>query len=202
MGRVHPAPSLIPHPSIPPPMDAVSRRYAQALTEEAQKAGSLEAVDADVALLTETLDGSRELRLALTSPVVSSEKKGAVLQSLFGDKLSDLSLRFLTLLVEKQRDDQIPAILDAYRALRDERTGTVEATVRTAKPMSADERDRLQAALEARADATVRMRVEIDAALIGGLVVRLGDTVYDRSVLHQLQTLRGQLAERAAVSLN
>ena len=183
-------------------MDAVSRRYAQALTEEAQKAGSLEAVDADVAVLTETLDGSRELRLALTSPVVPQRKKEAVLQALFGGKLSDLSLRFLTLLVEKQRDGQIPGILDAYRALRDERTGTVEATVRTAKPMSADERDQLQAALEARAAATVRMRVEIDPALIGGLVVRLGDTVFDRSVRHQLQTLRGQLAERAAVSLN
>ena len=183
-------------------MDAVSRRYAQALTEEAQKAGSLEAVDADVAFLTETLDGSRELRLALTSPVVPQAKKEAVLQTLFGGRLSDLSLRFLTLLVEKQRDGQIPGILDAYRALRDKRTGTVEATVRTAKPMTAEERDRLQGALEARADATVRMRVEIDPALIGGLVVRLGDVVYDRSVLHQLQTLRGQLAERAAVSLN
>ena len=183
-------------------MDAVSRRYAQALTEEAQKAGSLDAVDADVALLTETLDGSRELRLALTSPVVPHAKKEAVLQSLFGDKLSDLSLRFLRLLVQNQRNGQIPSILNAYRALRDERTGTVEATVRTAKPMSAEERDRLQTALEARADATVRMRVEIDPALIGGLVVRVGDTVYDRSVRHQLETLREQFAERAAVSLN
>ena len=183
-------------------MDAVPRRYAQALTEEAQKAGSLDAVDADVALLTGTLDGSRELRLALTSPVVSTAKKGAVLDALFEGKVSDLSLRFLRLLVDKQRDGQIPAILDAYRALRDERTGTIEATVRTAKPLSAAERDRLQSALEARSASTVRMRVEIDPTLIGGLVVRLGDTVYDRSVRHQLETLRDQLAERAAVSLN
>ena len=183
-------------------MDAVSRRYAQALTEEAQQAHSLETVDADVELIAETLAESRDLRLALTSPVVPQDKKGAVLQRLFGDKLSDLSLQFLRLLVEKQRDGQIPDILDAYRTLRDERTGTVEATVRTAKPLSSVERDRLQAALEARAGARVRMRVEIDPDLIGGLVVRLGDTVYDRSVRHQLQLLRGQLAERAAVSLN
>ena len=183
-------------------MDPVSRRYAQALTQEAQGAGTLDAVDADVALLTETLEGSRELRRALTSPIVSAAKKGAVLDALFGDRLSDLSVRFLRLLVEKQRDGQIPEILDAYRALRDERTGTVEATVRTARPLSAEERDRLQSALEARSASSVRMRVEIDPALIGGLVVRLGDTVYDRSVRHQLETLRGQLAERAAVSLN
>ena len=183
-------------------MDPVARRYAQALTEEAQQGGSLDAVDADVALLTESLDGSRELRTALTSPVVSHAKKEAVLGRLFGDRVSDLTLRFLRLLVAKQRDGQIPAILDAYRQLRDDRTGTVEATVRTAKPLSAAEADRLKGALEARAGKTVRMRIDVDPALVGGLVVRVGDVVYDRSVKHQLETLRGQLAERAAVSLN
>jgi F-type H+-transporting ATPase subunit delta len=183
-------------------MSPVARRYAQALTEEAQTNGQLEAVDADVALLTETLDGSRELRAALTSPVVPHAKKGAVLERLFEGQVSALSLRFLRLLVDKQRDGDIPEILDAYRALRDERTGTVEATVRTAAPLSAEERDRLQTALETRADARVRMRVEIDPSLIGGLVVRLGDVVLDRSVKHQLETLHEQFAERAAVSLN
>jgi len=183
-------------------MDPVARRYAQALTQEAQSADQLDAVDADVALLAETLEGSRELRFALTSPVVSQPKKAAVLQGLFADKVEPLTNRFLTLLVEKQRDGLIPEILDAYRALRDERTGTVDATVRTAKPLSAAERDGLQAALEARAGKTVRMQVVIDPALVGGLVVRIGDIVYDRSVKHQLETLRGQLAERAAVSLN
>lgn len=183
-------------------MDPVARRYAQALTEEAQQAGSLDAVDADVALVTETLEGSRELRMALTSPVVSQDKKQAVLQSLFGDRVSDLSRRFLRLLIEKDRDEQIPDIFDAYRQLRDERTGTIEAAIRTAKPLSPDEAERLKAALEARAARTVRMQIEVDPSLIGGLVVRLGDVVYDRSVKHQLDSLRGQLAQRAAVSLN
>ena len=128
-------------------MDPVARRYAQALTEEAQKAGSLDAVDADVALVAETLDGARDLRLALTSPVVPHAKKAAVLERLFGDEVSDLTLRFLRLVVDKQRDGQIPEILGAYRALRDERTGTVEATVRTATPLGADEAERLKAAL-------------------------------------------------------
>ena len=183
-------------------MDPVARRYAQALTQEAQSTGQLDAADADVALLAETLDGSRELRQALTSPVVPAAKKQAVLDRLFGDKVSDLTGRFLRLLVEKQRDGQIPEILDAYRQLRDERTGTVEARVRTARPLSPDEADRLKAALEARSGKTVRMDLRVDPALVGGLVVRLGDVVYDRSVRHQLDLLRGQLAQRAAVSLN
>ena len=183
-------------------MSPVARRYAQALTEEAQSGRTLDAVDADVALMRDTLGGSRELRQALTSPVVSQEKKRAVLNGLFSGKVSDLTLRFIGLLVDKQRDGEIPAILDAYAALRDERTGTVEASVRTAKPLSATEADQLRAALETRSAATVRMRIDVDPSLIGGLVVRLGDVVYDRSVKHQLDTLRDSLAERAAVSLN
>lgn len=183
-------------------MDPVARRYAQALTEEAQSTGQLDAVDADVALLTETLAGSRELRTALTSPIVSHAKKDAVLQGLFGGRVSDLTLRFLRLLVDKQRDGQVPGILDAFRQLRDERTGTVEARVRAAQPLSEDQVRELKAVLEARSGKTVRLRYEIDPALIGGLVVRVGDVVYDRSVKHQLETLRGQLAERAAISLN
>ena len=183
-------------------MDPVARRYAQALTEEAQKVGSLDTVDADVALVAETLDGSRELRQALTSPVVPQAKKQAVLRRLFEGQVSGLALRFLGLLVDKQRAEQVPDVLAAYRALRDERAGVVEADVRTAKPLGADEADRLKRALEARAGKTVRMRIAVDPSLVGGLVVRLGDVVYDRSVKHQLETLRGQLAERAAVSLN
>ncbi|MEM1118601.1 MAG: ATP synthase F1 subunit delta [Bacteroidota bacterium] len=183
-------------------MDPVARRYAQALTEEAQSAGSLDTVDADVALVAETLEGSRELRQALTSPVVPQAKKQAVLKRLFESQVSDLALRFLDLLVTKQRDEQIPDILDAYRQLRDERDGVVEADVRTAKPLDADEADRLKSALEARAGKTVRMRIAVDPSLVGGLVVRLGDVVYDQSVKHQLDLLRGQLAERAAINLN
>lgn len=183
-------------------MDPIARRYAQALTQEAQAAGSADAVDADVELLDQTLEGSRDLRLMLTSPVVPRAKKEAVLDRLFAGKVSPLTTQFVRLLIEKQRDDVIPEVLDAYRQLRDERTGTVEAVVRTATPLSDAEADRLRAALEARSGARVRMRVEVDPSLIGGLVVRMGDTVYDRSVRHQLQTLRGQLAERAAVSLN
>ena len=183
-------------------MDPVARRYAQALTEEAQQAESLDALDADVAMLQETLDGSHELVRLLGSPVVPRAKKEAVLVRLFEGKVSDLSLRFLRLLVEKQREGSLPDVLDAYRQLRDERTGTVEASVRTAKPLSPDEAERLRAALASRAGASVRMRIDVDPSLIGGLVVQLGDVVYDRSVRHQLESLRGQLAERAAISLN
>ena len=183
-------------------MDLAARRYALALTQEAESTGQAAAVDADVVFLGETLDGSRELRLFFQSPVVSREKKENVLKSLFSERVSPLTMRFLRLLVSKQREALIPAVVAAVRALRDTATGTVEAHVRTAKPLSDAETAALQTSLEARAGHPVRLAVEVQPALIGGLVVRVGDVVYDRSVRHQLETLRDQLGRSVGVTTN
>ena len=183
-------------------MDLAARRYALALTQEAAHAGQAEAVDADVVFLGETLDGSRDLRLLFQSPVVSRDKKEAVLKALFSDRVSPLTMRFLDLLVSKQREALIPAVVQAVRALRDQDSNTVEAVVRSAKPLTDAERTTLTARLEARNGQTIRLKEEVRPELIGGLVVRVGDVVYDRSVRHQLETLREQLTERAAITTN
>ena len=183
-------------------MNPVARRYAQALYQEAAAANATDQVDADVQILGETMKGSPELARLFASPVVSREKKEAVLKRLFEGRVGELTTRFIGLLVSKQREALVPAVVQAYNALRDEREGVVEAEVRSAQPLSADEADRIKAGLEARTGQTVRMHIKIQPDLIGGLVVRVGDTVYDRSVRHQLDTLREQLNERAAISLN
>ncbi|HEX8384532.1 MAG TPA: ATP synthase F1 subunit delta [Rubricoccaceae bacterium] len=183
-------------------MDLAARRYALALTQEAESTGQAAAVDADVVFLGETLDNSRELVLLFRSPVVSREKKENVLKALFAGRVSPLTMRFLHLLVSKQREDLIPAVVEAVRQLRDLNSDTVEATVRAARPLSEADTARLKTSLEARSGQTVRLKVAVDPALIGGLVVRLGDVVYDRSVRHQLETLRGQLAQSVGVTTN
>ena len=183
-------------------MDLAARRYALALTQEAARTGQADAVDADVVFLGETLDGSRELRLFFRSPVVSRDKKENVLRSLFAERVSPLTMRFLHLLVSKQREALIPAVVAAVRALRDTASGTVEARVRTAKPLTDAETATLQQTLEARSKSPVRMDVRVQPELIGGLVVRIGDVVYDRSVRHQLDVLREQLTRSAGVTTN
>ncbi len=183
-------------------MSPVARRYAQALYQQATASGQTDAVEADVALVGQTFASSPDLVAAIGSPVVPRDKKQAVLDRVFGGSLSPTTAGFLRLLMDKGREGLVPEVVAAYRALGDERTGTVEAVVRTAKPLSADETDRLQAALAARTGKTIRLRIHLDPDLIGGLVVRIGDVVYDRSVRHQLTQLRDSLAERAAVRLN
>ena len=97
------------------------------------------------------------------------------------------------MLIEKERIAILPDVLRAYRALRDAEEGVVEATATLALPVSDAGRSQLQEAIERMTGKRVRLRVEQDPALIGGIIVRVGDTVYDGSFSHQLATLREQL---------
>lgn len=178
----------------------VARRYAGALLQEAEAAGKTERIDEDVQALRQSLEGSRELARFFGSPVISRQKKQAVIARLFEGKLDALLVRLMQLLVEKDREEILPALVRQYAALRDERLGITEALVRTALPLGFEESEDLRRALEAATGQKVRMRIEIEPGLIGGLVVRVGDRVFDGSVRNQLRTLGAQLAERAYLS--
>ncbi len=178
----------------------VARRYAQALYQEGEAAGKAEVIDEGMVSLHESLDASRELDQFFRSPIIAREKKEAVIGKLFDGKVDPLIVRLMRLLVEKGREDILPAVVRAYADLRDERLGQVEASVKTAMPMEYDETETLRKALEQRTGKSVRLRIEVEPALIGGVVVRIGDRVFDGSVRHQLTTLREQLAERAYLS--
>jgi F-type H+-transporting ATPase subunit delta len=172
----------------------VAKRYAQALVDAAAAAGMLDAVDDDVELIRASLEASRELVLFFESPVVSRERKLRVVKLLFESRLSDTTLDFLELLVQKRREDLFPQMVVAYRQLRDEQMGVVGVTVRAASPIDSDETLRIARALESWQGGKISMRAEHDAALIGGLQVRIGDTVYDGSVRNKLEHLREQFS--------
>ncbi len=180
----------------------VTRRYALALYEEARAAGVAERVDADVRALGETLAASRDLRAVFASPVVPRHKKAAVIERLFKEGTEPLVLRFIQLLLAKEREDQLPDVVAAYNELLDSREGVTEAHVRSARPLADEEAERLRRTLEARTGHAVRLRREVEPGLLGGLVVQVGDRVYDGSLRNQLGVLREQLHTRAQLSTN
>ncbi len=182
--------------------NTIARRYALALYQEGQEKGVADRIDEDMEALRETIEASSELVALLRSPVVPSQKKSAVLTRLFEGKVDDLTIRFINLLVGKGRESLLHATVTAYSELKDERLGIVEAHVRTAKPLGFDEAEALRKALEARSGKKVRMKLDVEPSLVGGLVVRIGDKVFDRSVSHQLKVLSAQFQERAFLSQN
>ena len=170
----------------------VAKRYAKALHETGARAGKTQRVDEDIALVAETLKGSRDLRLLFQSPIVSRERKSAVVNALFGEHVDRLTLDFVTMLVTKGREGVFAQIAEAYQSLRDEESGVVAATAKTPVAISAESEAGLRRSLEQKIGKKIRLGFETDASLLGGLVVRVGDIVYDGSVSNRLSKLREQ----------
>ncbi len=170
----------------------VAKRYAQALFDGAVQGGETAAVDADILLIDESLAGSAELVRFFRSPVVSRERKAKTLKALFGERVSARTMDFIQLLVGKRREGIFPEIIQAYRKLRDDQQGVAAAHARSAKPLGEVEKEGLKTALERLTGKKVRLDVSVDPSLIGGVVVKVGDTVFDGSVQNQLATLRSR----------
>lgn len=170
--------------------ETVARRYAGALYEEAEAQGLVETIDEDMAFVQASLENSRELVQFFESPLINRDHKEAIVEELFGDRVHALTLRLLHMLVRKGREEIAPDLPRTYRKLRDEQEGIIEAHVRTAVDLTEEEEDALADRLASVTDHQVRIEVTTDPDLIGGLIVRIGDTVYDGSVDHQLNELR------------
>ncbi|MEZ4703019.1 MAG: F0F1 ATP synthase subunit delta [Rhodothermales bacterium] len=178
----------------------IARRYARALYELAEQKQCVDRVDEDVAMILESLHGSPELTRFLADPILNADKKGDVIKKLFATRLQDVTLSFLVLLVEKRREYLLSDVARSYHALRDEHMNVVRAEARVAIALSEAEEQTLARAIEKLTGQTVRLETRIDPSIIGGVVVRVGDTVYDRSVLNQLSRLKDQLEQRALSS--
>lgn len=172
----------------------VARRYAQALMMTTDSTAAIDTIAADLELIRNTLETSRALRRLVASPIVSVERKRNVFRELFGARVSRTTLSFLELLTEKQRETILPEIIEQYHALRDERYGIVNVDVAAAIEVTPQQEQRLAAQLERYTKKKVRLRFTIDKALQGGLRVKIGDTVLDASIKHQLALLRERLA--------
>jgi len=175
----------------------IARRYAQALNEQAAQSGTLDQVDADIELIRTSLADSRELRAFFDSPIISREKKADVVKALFGERIQTVTMNFMALLVEKRREGVFPAVVSSYRELRDDQLGTTAVSVRTAYELSEEDQVALVNELKSLTGKQVRLETKVDASIMGGIVIRIGDTVYDGSITNQLATLRERLQSGA-----
>jgi F-type H+-transporting ATPase subunit delta len=171
----------------------VAARYAEALMGAAEESKAVDAVARDLEVLRATLGASRDLRRLLDSPIVSPARKRAILKEIFGSRFGPLATQLIELMVEKGREGLLPAAIEQWYALRDDRMGVVTVDVTTAVDISPDQKRDLAAALERATKKTVRIRTATDAAIRAGLIVRIGDTVHDGSMRRQLERLRERL---------
>jgi F-type H+-transporting ATPase subunit delta len=172
----------------------VARRYARGLMAAAVEEQTLERTGVDLELVGQVLRDSREFRMLVASPVVSSTKKLEVFQSLLGRHLAPTTLAFVRMMTEKNREGLLSDVVEQFRILRDERLGIVAVQVTSAVEVAQAQKDQLSALLQQYTGKKVWVRFAIDTQIKGGLVVRIADTVLDTSLRRQLELLRGRLA--------
>ena len=171
----------------------IARNYAEALLALADKAGSRAAWGSLIREVADAMTRDEKLRRFLESPRVSEDEKSRILGKAFQDRMPRLFVRYLQTLVAKRRQMLIPQIADEYFALLDEVEGRTHATVTVARPIGDAERDGLAAQLSKVVGKTVVPHVTVNPAILGGVVVRIGDTVMDGSVRSRLARLRGRM---------
>jgi F-type H+-transporting ATPase subunit delta len=141
------------------------------------------------------LNSSTELQNALITPAIPGSRKKAVVGRVADAlQLSKVSRNFLFVLIDKRRISSLSAILHSFELLLDERMGYARADVSSARELSEPQRTALTAELERLTGKRIRMHYKVDGALIGGVVARIGSTVYDGSVRGQLNTLGRRLS--------
>ncbi len=176
-------------------LSAVATRYANALADVVTAGGArLAGVPQELRSFEAALQASQELQNALITPAVPASRKKAVVNRVADVlELSKISRNFLFVLVDKRRITSLSAILHSLELILDERMGFARAEVSSARELSEPQRTALSAELERLTGKRIRMHYSVDGALIGGVVARIGSTVYDGSVRGQLQTLERKL---------
>ncbi|MEO8167664.1 MAG: ATP synthase F1 subunit delta [bacterium] len=178
----------------------VARRYAQALMMTANSPKAIDEIANDLTTIKKILDDSRELRRFISSPIIHQAKKLTVLKELFRTRITPITMSFIELLVEKQREASLLEVIEKFFALRDERYGIVNIDVASAVEISPEQGKSLSEKLEQYTKKKVRVRFALDKALKGGMVVKIGDTVLDASIKRQLELMREQFIHGHALN--
>lgn len=173
--------------------------YAEALFNAAEKAGQADDVYAELKdLVDHVADQDPQLAAFFQSGTIGRDRRGEVLRKAFDGRSSALLFNFLMVLNEHERLDLLKPIRAMYRRLRDRRARRVRVQVLSAVPLADDQRRKLEQEVRDALRLEPVLETSIEPDLIGGLIVRAGDWVYDGSVRTRLDTLRKQLIERSS----
>ena len=172
----------------------IAKPYAQALYDAATEQDILDSIVADVNQVLQLTQESEDFDQFLTNPVLSPQFKSEMFQQLLSETVHPLTLNFLLLLALKQRERSLVSILQMFLEIVDLQAGRVVAQVTSAVPLTDAQKANLTQHLSDYSGAEVRLELSEDAEIQGGVVVRLGDTVFDGSITSQLQRMRALLA--------
>lgn len=161
--------------------------YAAALFEIARAEGALEQIEDELFRFARTLENESRLRDALVDPNLPGDHRANMIRELLGSKASPHTVNVIAFIVEQGRARDIGSIIDSLVELAARQRQQAVAEVRSPIPLDGQQRERLTQALRAATGKDVTLKVIVDPSVLGGLVARVGDTVFDASVRRRLE---------------
>ncbi|HHW43870.1 MAG: F0F1 ATP synthase subunit delta [Thermoanaerobacteraceae bacterium] len=174
---------------------AVGARYAEALYDLATAAGLVDQVEQELKTVDRIIKESPDLQKVLYHPRITPADKKDVLKGLFAGKIAPVTENFLFLLVDRQREAFLGDIVDHFSQMANRARNIVSARVASAVELSKEEKKKLGEVLARITGKKVQTTYNVDPALLGGVVVRIGDRVIDGSLRTRLATLREHLRQ-------
>jgi len=173
--------------------ETVARNYAETLVALAERHEGIDRFGDGIATVAQLLEESPEFRLFLETPRIGSATKKRVLKRVFADRVPASLLNFLLVTVDKRRQRLLPAIAGEYRKLWDERAGRAHVEVTVARPLDDATLEGLSSRLSDLLGVTAIPHVKISPEILAGVVVRVGDTIYDGSLRRSMESMRQRL---------
>lgn len=171
---------------------SITTPYAKAFLEESLEHGVFDTASRDMETVFKTIAASRDLHLLLSSPVIKQEKKISAIRAVFKGAISENSFLFIEFIVRKNREEFLGKIAGRFLELRDINMGIINVTLTSSEELTEEQKEKLRLKIEEGTNKKARFSYTIDKKLIGGFIIRIGDTVTDSSLKRKLELLREQ----------
>jgi F-type H+-transporting ATPase subunit delta len=174
---------------------AITVRYAKAFFSTAKEKNTLKTLKTDIELVLDVCNNSSDFILLLESPIVKTSKKAELISTIFKGKIDELSLKFLLLITTNKREVHIPGICRNFLGLTRKDQNIKSAVLTTATGIDTDTVGKIELLMAKELGAKVELTSQVNANLIGGMILRIEDKQYDASVATQLKKIKQQLLE-------
>lgn len=174
----------------------VASRYAKSLIDLAQEQNALEAIKSDIETFIAVCKSNSQLVAVLKNPIISPSKKEAILDGLFGKSMHKVVLSFFKIVTAKMRSEILYATAKEFINEYNKRKGIIKAIVTSATPLSEENKQQLTAKIAEAVGGEVILQTKVDASLIAGFVLNVGDKQFDASVSSKLNKLKKEFSQK------
>lgn len=172
---------------------SISVRYARALYEVSEERGMTDVLKKDTELIANVCSGSAEFMQLLNNPVIRPSRKIQIISLIFKDKIDELTLDFLKLVLQNKRETFLPGICRNILSLIKEARGIKTVMLKTAAEIDEDSLENIAVILEKELGGQVEISARTDPRIIGGMILRIDDKQYDASIAAQLKKIKKEL---------